>query len=384
MTRANEELYAGVNDIKILYNKTMIPLELLKRKIYKVMKKIQKIAAPALIGLAIAGNAFSGDACTRVLYKGLDSLYVVARSLDWKTPIPTNLYVYPKGMEKVSSDQPNHIKWTSKYGAVYAVGYDGGVTEGMNEKGLVVNGLFCKGTVYNNTQTDDRPMMSLSVFVAYLLDMNETVDEVREVLERHDFQIQGATFDGGTVSALHWGVTDATGKSIIFEFVNGDIQIHDMGDYRAMTNDPTWPDMIAIIDYWEKIGGKNMLPGTVTSPDRCVRANYFAHHVKPVAEQGLGVSIARSVLMNSCVPYTYEIQGEPNLSSTQWRSYADLRDLCYYFEFVTNTGYYYVDLKKVNLNKGASVMKFDTSKSNDMAGEINKYLEKSNPFTPMW
>lgn len=362
----------------------MIPLELLKRKIYKVMKKIQKIAAPALIGLAIAGNAFSGDACTRVLYKGLDSLYVVARSLDWKTPIPTNLYVYPRGMEKVSSDQPNHIKWTSKYGAVYAVGYDGGVTEGMNEKGLVVNGLFCKGTVYNNTQTDDRPMMSLSVFVAYLLDMNETVDEVREVLERHDFQIQGATFDGGTVSALHWGVTDATGKSIIFEFVNGDIQIHDMGDYRAMTNDPTWPDMIAIIDYWEKIGGKNMLPGTVTSPDRCVRANYFAHHVKPVAEQGLGVSIARSVLMNSCVPYTYEIQGEPNLSSTQWRSYADLRDLCYYFEFVTNTGYYYVDLKKVNLNKGASVMKFDTSKSNDMAGEINKYLEKSNPFTPMW
>ena len=48
------------------------------------------------------------------------------------------------------------VSWTSKYGAVYAVGYDGGVTEGMNEKGLVVNGLFCKGTVYNNSETEKK------------------------------------------------------------------------------------------------------------------------------------------------------------------------------------------------------------------------------------
>ena len=50
-------------------------------------------------------------------------------------------------MVKQSHSMSGAISWTSKYGAVYAVGYDGGVTEGMNEKGLVVNGLFCKGTV---------------------------------------------------------------------------------------------------------------------------------------------------------------------------------------------------------------------------------------------
>lgn len=343
-------------------------------------KTIGALGAAALMALAPA----QGDACSRVLYKGTDNLYVVGRSLDWKTPIPTNLYVYPRGMQKVSSNLDNPLKWTSKYGAVYAVGYDGGVTEGMNEKGLVVSGLFCKGTVYNDSTTTKPYTMSLAVFPAWLLDQCATVGEVRSMLENAQFDIQGATFDGGTVSALHWGVTDATGASIIFEFDHGKISIHDMGDYQAMTNDPQWPAMTAIIDYWNKIGGQHMLPGTVSSPDRCVRANYFAHHVEAVGDADLGVSITRSILVNSCVPYTYLIQGEPNVSSTQWRTYANVRDRRYYFELVTNPGYYYVDLNTLDLKKGAAVLKLDTSKTADLVGNANSRLVKSEPFTPMF
>lgn len=348
------------------------------------MKNIHLALGTVGAAAVMALSPFAGDACTRVLYKGLDDLYIVGRSLDWKTPIPTNIYVYPKGMKKESSNLPNSIKWTSKYGAVYAVGYDGGVTEGMNEKGLSVNGLFCKGTVYNDADNPKGNVMSLSVFVAWLLDLNENVDQVKKALQDADFDIQGATFDGGTVSALHWGVTDAGGNSIIFEFDHGKINIHDMGDYRAMTNDPSWPQMTAIIDYWNKVGGKNFLPGTVTSPDRCVRANYFAHHVEPVADAALGVAIAKSILVNSCVPFTYNIEGEPNLSSTQWRSYSDLRNLRYYFDVVTNPGYYYIDLRQADLRKGAPVLKLDTSDTADLVGNANARLVKSQPFTPMW
>lgn len=347
------------------------------------MKHAKSIIAAGALAASMFYAADSG-ACSRVLYNGLDSLFVVGRSLDWKTPIPTNLYVYPAGITKVSSDAPGAFSWTSKYGAVYAVGYDSGITEGMNEKGLVINGLFCKGTVYNNDETSGRPPMSLAVFVAWLLDMNETTDEVAAVLREHNFSIGGATFDGGTVSTLHWGVTDASGKSIIFEFDHGDIKIYDPGDIRAMTNDPQWPDMVAIINYWEKIGGRNMLPGTVSSPDRCVRANYFMHHVDAVADPSLAVSITRSVLVNSCVPYTYMFEGEPNVSSTQWRSYADLKNKRYYFDIVTNPGYYYIDLSKCDLRKGAHVMKLDTSKETNIVGEANHALKKSAPFTPMY
>ena len=337
-----------------------------------------------MLAASAAMIPFQSDACSRVLYRGLDDIFVVARSLDWKTPIPTNLYVYPSGMEKQSDDAPNAIHWTSKYGAVYAVSYDGGVTEGMNDQGLVVNGLFCKGTVYVNPKTEGRPPMSLAVFVAWLLDLNSSVDECVAALKDQPFTIGGATFDGGTVSALHWGITDSTGKSVIVEFDNGDIRIHNMGDYRAMTNDPQWPAMTAIIDYWDKIGGKNFLPGTVTSPDRCVRANYFAHHVKAVDDPKLAVSIARSILVNSSVPYTYMIEGEPNLSSTQWRSYASPRDLTYGFELVTNPGYYWVDLNQCKLTKGSHVLKLDTSDSASLVGDVTKHFRKSAPFVPMY
>lgn len=349
------------------------------------MKGIKRsLGVAALIAAASVTNPFPADACTRVIYQGEDSIFVVARSLDWKTPIPTNLYVYPRGVHKTSHNLPGALEWTSKYGAVYAVGYDGGITEGMNEKGLVINGLFCKGTVYENDSTRNRPPMSLAMFVAWLLDNNATTDECVEVLRKHDFNISGATFDGGTVSALHWGITDVTGKTAILEFDNGDIRIYEPGDILAMTNDPQWPSMKAIVQYWEGVGGRNMLPGTVKSPDRCVRANYFAHNVEAVADPAVAVSIARSILMNASVPYLYSVQGEPNLSSTQWRSYADIKNRRFYFDIVTNLGVYYIDLNKCDLRKGASVLKLDTSRHTDLAGEANKWLEKNKGFNPMY
>lgn len=343
------------------------------------------------MAIAAIGGTQRADACTRVVYTGTAAseapgaqpLRIVGRSLDWKTPIPTNLYVYPRGMAKQGNTLPGSITWTSKYGAVYAVGYDGGVTEGMNEKGLVINGLFCKGTIYNNSSNDNLHPMSMAMFVAWLLDQNATTAEVVKVLSERDFSISGATFDGGTVSALHWGVTDAEGNTAVIEFVDGNINIY-QGDYPVLANDPTFPSMLAINDYWTKVGGANMLPGTVKSPDRFARASYFVNHVEKTSDPDLGFSIVRSIMMNVSVPYHYTVESEPNVSSTQWRSFANINDLRYYFDIVTNPGVYYIDLKKCNLNPGASVMKLDTSRETKIVGEANDHLKAVAPFTPMY
>lgn len=351
------------------------------------MTRLSEIMTKGLISAAVMAGACwqQGDACTRIIYQGNDDLIVIGRSLDWKTPIPTNIYVYPRGMEKQGSDRPGAVTWTSRYGAVYAVGYDGGVTEGMNEKGLSVNGLFCKGTVYDNDATVDRPPMSLAMFPAWLLDMNATTDEVIKVLEKHDFSLSGATFDEGTSSTLHWGVTDASGHSAVIEFDHGEIKIYEgTTDMHAMTNDPTWPQMQAIVDYWEKIGGVHALPGTVSSPDRCVRANFFVTHVEKTGDADLGVSIARSVLFNCCVPYSYTVEGEPNVSSTQWRSFSNLRDLRYYFDLAVANGLYYIDLNKCDFRPGAPVMKIVTADMLNACGDQTSMLRPASPFTPMY
>lgn len=350
----------------------------------RINKTMMAVCAASIAACAAFISSPEASACTRVVYEGDSSLIVVGRSLDWKTPIPTNLYVYPRGIEKVGNTTPGAVRWTSRYGAVYAVGYDGGVTEGMNEKGLVVNGLFCKGTIYENKDTQGRPDMSLSVFVAWLLDMNATTSEVVETLRKRDFSISGATFDGGTASTLHWGITDSEGHNAIVEFDHGELNIYEGDSLRILTNDPTYPQMRAINTYWEGVGGRNMLPGTVKSPDRFARASYFDKHVKRTADSDLGFAITRSIMATVSVPYTYTIESEPNISSTQWRSYSNIRDRRYYFDIVTNPGVIYIDLGKCNLRKGADVMKLDTSRLHEAVGEANSMMVKSNPFTPMY
>lgn len=352
--------------------------------IIRIMNRLITLFLTAVAGFTGIAGGNSANACSRVLYVGNDSLRIVGRSLDWRTPIPTNIYVYPRGMEKTGNSLPGSVTWTSKYGAVYAVSYDGGVTEGMNEKGLVVNGLFCVGSVYTNDQTAGRPPMSLAMFPAWLLDTCADTDDVIALVKAHNYNLTGADFDNGTTSALHWGVTDATGHSAIIEFDHGKVNVYEGQDLPVLTNDPGFPEMNAINDYWKKVGGTNMLPGTVRSSDRFVRASFFDNVVEKTGDADLGLAITRSILVNVSVPYTYKIDPSKEVSSTQWRSFANIRDLRYYFDVVTNLGVFYIDLHKTDLRKGAPVMKLDVSKSENYIGDVTRHMFRTKPFTPMY
>ncbi len=348
--------------------------------------KIFKTAASAL-ALLLAGNMAS-DACTRVVFLGdsTTNYVMVGRTLDWRTPIPTNLYVYPAGVQKQSMPDGPMLTWTSKYGSVVAVGYDGGVTEGMNERGLSMNGLFCKGTIYKeSTGKDDKtPVVSLSMLVSFFLDNFSTVDEVSDWLANNQFAIFGKTFDGGTVSALHWGLTDVTGTSMYMEYVDGQLTLHKSRSLQVLTNDPPLPQMLAINDYWTKVGGVNMLPGTVRSSDRFARASFFISHVPTNADYSSSLAALSSIMGTVSVPYGYEIEGEPNVSSTQWRSISDLTGQKYYFKFAYSTADFWIDLSTLQLTPGKPILKLDTTKYQELSGCVNKHLKVSPGFTPMW
>ena len=354
----------------------------------KISRKILPALVAGAMGLSIASP--EADACSRVVYLGdNDSIIMVGRTLDWRTPIPTNLYVYPAGVAKQSMPSGQMLRWNSKYGSVVAVGYDGGVTEGMNEKGLVMNGLFCKGSIYRTVSDSvpaDRyvPVMSMSMFVSFFLDNFATVDQVDTWLSGHDFAIAGKTFDGGTVSLLHWALTDTTGETLVMEYVDGKLTTHRGRDLQVLTNDPPMPEMLAINKYWQQVGGVNFLPGGVRSTDRFVRADFFIHHVPTTATYDNALAELNSIMANVSVPYGYEIQGEPNVSSTQWRSIADATGGRYYFRFADNIGDFYIDLGTLRLNPGAPILKLDTSDHQAVLGNANSHLKESKGFTPMW
>lgn len=345
--------------------------------------KLLRILASAAVALGVWAVA---DACSRVVYQGDKNIVLVGRTLDWRTPIPTNVYVYPQGVTKESMPSGPRLKWTSKYATVLAVGYDGGVTEGMNERGLVMNGLFCKGTIYREAMPDDTktPVVSLAMIVSYFVDNFATVDEVDKWLQANDFAIYGKTFDGGTVSTLHWAITDTTGETLLMEYQNGKLNTYRGKQYKVLTNDPPMPQMEAIEQYWDKVGGVNMLPGTVRSSDRFVRASFFISHVPTDFDYDNALGCLESIMGTVSVPLGYELPGEPNVSSTQWRSVADCTGGKYYFHIASAPGDFWIDLGRLELHPGAPILKFDTAKHKGYIGCANKDLEKSNGFTPMW
>ena len=129
-----------------------------------------------LCAAALAVFPPQAEACTRAVYLGPDGMTVTGRTMDWREDPLTNLYIFPRGVVRRGANTDKTVFWTSKYGSLSAAGYDIGITDGMNEAGLVANLLFLPESVYERPG-DTRPVMGLSVWTQYVLDNFATVDE---------------------------------------------------------------------------------------------------------------------------------------------------------------------------------------------------------------
>jgi choloylglycine hydrolase len=166
------------------------------------------------------------------------------------------------------------------------------------------------------------------------------------------------------------------------EYDNGKLNTYISDSLKVLTNDPQLPQMQAIEKYWDGVGGNNMLPGTVRSADRFVRASYFVNHVPQIGDEQLAFAELNSIINNVAVPFGYEVAGMPNLSSTQWRSISDIKRRIYYFSFAESKGYFWIDLNNISDNE--HILKLDTSQSLNVLGDVSSTLQISTGFKPMW
>lgn len=172
----------------------------------------------------------------------------------------------------------------------------------MNEAGLVANLLFLPESVYERPG-DTRPVMGLSIWTQYVLDNFATVDEAVAELSKEKFRIDAPDLPNGVKSRLHLAISDASGDSAIFEYVDGRLSVHHGREYQVMTNSPFYDRQLAILDYWQQIGGLTMLPGTNRAPDRFVRASFYINAVVKSADPKVAVPAVMSVMRNVSVPY---------------------------------------------------------------------------------
>ena len=172
------------------------------------MKK--NLAGVVLLLAAVSlGSIQQVEACTRAVYIGPGQMVVTGRTMDWKEDLHSNLYVFPRGIQRTGHNKEKTLNWTSKYGSVIAAGYDIGTCDGMNEKGLVASLLFLPETIYS-LPGDTRPAMGISIWTQYVLDNFATVREAVDELKKETFRIDAPRLPNGSESTLHLAITDET------------------------------------------------------------------------------------------------------------------------------------------------------------------------------
>jgi choloylglycine hydrolase len=322
-------------------------------------------------------------ACTRVVYHGANGEVITARSMDWKIDIGTNLWILPRGMKRNGETGPNSLPWTSKYGSVIASGYDISTTDGMNEKGLVVNLLWLAESEYPKFD-GSKPGLAISLWAQYILDNYATVTEAVDALEREPLLVATAQVPGEErLANLHMSISDSSGDSAVVEYVKGKQVIHHGRQYQVMTNSPTYDEQLALDSYWKEIGGTVMLPGTNRAADRFARASFYINAISKDEDPDVAVASVFSVIRNASVPFGITTPDQPNISSTRWRTVADQKRLVYFFESALTPNVFWVNLKDIDFSpETGKAMKLDLGKDqrNTYSGNATKVFKEAKPF----
>ncbi|WP_132313383.1 linear amide C-N hydrolase [Martelella mediterranea] len=323
------------------------------------------------------------DACTRVVYHGPEDRILTARSMDWSLPMLSNLWVFPRGMERNGEAGENSLTWTSKYGSMIVSGYDFSTVDGMNEAGLVANMLWLVASEYPEND-GSRPEISLSIWAQYFLDNYGSVAEAVADMEANPFDVVTADVPDqpGRLAKVHLSLSDASGDSAILEWLDGELVIHHGPQYRTMTNDPPYDQQLAIKRYWQDVNPRESLPGTTRSPDRFTRADTYIDMVVQSDEPRIAAAAAMSVIRNASVPYGINTPDAPNLSTTRWRVVADHKDKLFYVESAISPNLFWVDLNNLDFSAEAGVRMLDLGV--DMvklkSGEVSAEFKPAEPF----
>lgn len=340
----------------------------------------------ALAGAALFAAAFPSvpaDACTRAVYFGADGQVLTARSMDWNTDVGTNLWIFPRGMQRSGEAGPDPVRWISRYGSVIASGYDISTTDGMNEAGLVANVLWLVESEYP-PRDPTRPQLTIAAWAQYALDNFSTVQEAVDALGSESFAIVTDAVPGQQrLATLHLALSDASGDSAIFEYLGGRLVIHHGRSFQVMTNSPAYDKQLAMDAYWQQIGGTTMLPGTNRSADRFARASFYINAIPKFPDPNAAVAGVFSVIRNVSVPFGITTPNEPNISSTRWRTVADQKRLLYFFESAVTPNTFWVDLKRIDFSAGTGrvrMLDLGPNQSNVHAGDTTDAFVDAKPF----
>ena len=281
-------------------------------------------------------------------------------------------------------------------------------TDGMNEAGLNAGALFFPGFAkYQEVKADELATTVSNVDLVnyilsnfnYILSNFKTVDEVRQAMPKIRV-VRNAEIEKefGTPLPLHHIVSDATGASIVIEYIDGQLSVTD-NKVGAMTNSPGYdwhllnlrnyanlqpqaaaPRTIDGVSLAPFGAGSGMLglPGDFTPPSRFVRAVAFVNTMIPAKDAAEAVNAASVMLNNFDIPKGLVREGASpedfHLGYTQWSVIADMSHKVYYYWTMYDRRMRSVDLSKLDFGgKAISSFPLDKVRTEDI-------LDRSSDF----
>ena len=178
-----------------------------------------------------------------------DGTVIAGRTMEWAFDMKWELVALPKGTQidisapstlnlpetKLSSDYP--------FVALAPAILRGppAFLEGQNEAGLGMSGNFLPGvTEYQTVTAQDKHYVSILNFGGLALGMFGSVKELRTKLPKYKVWFDPNEIKGlPTPPWLHFVFTDSSGESIVIEFIQGRVVIHD-NTANVLTNSPTY------------------------------------------------------------------------------------------------------------------------------------------------
>lgn len=341
------------------------------------MKRYMK--SLVLMGI-MAATAFcpsTTSACTGITIKPKDGSVIFGRTLEFAQELHSNIIVVPRNLNFVGTapGQKRGLNWTTQYGFVGMNAFGLPIiADGVNEKGLHVGIFYFPGYAGFQTVTEKDVAHTISPqqVPLYLLSNCVTVDDVIKKIKQ--VKVGKVVLEQlGGIPPFHYIATDASGKTIVLEYVKGELNIHqnplgvftnaptfdwhltNLGNYVDVT-DTNRPELSVDdlkIKGFGKVAGMFGLPGNFTPPSRFVRATAFSLSALPVQTSLEGVLQTFHILNQFDIPKgaVRGLQkGKPAVDYTLWTAVTDLTNLRYYFRTYQDSTIRMINLNCVDLD----------------------------------
>ena len=332
--------------------------------------------------------------CTSFVIKAQDGSPLYGRTMEWGGfDLNSELVLVPRGHSFVSalSSEKQGMSWKNQFGFIAINAANLPVAaDGMNETGLTVGVLYMPVFAQYQEMVEGKEVVSLANtdLAAYVLGQFDLVEDIKAALPKlrviHNDDIVKAF---GAPVPLHWIISDKTGSSIVVEYIDGELHLHD-SKIGVMTNSPGYDwHLLNLRNYANlqaqditgprEINGVNLapfgvgsgmlgLPGDITPPSRFVRAVAYVHTLLPFPDAESGVPEVARVLHNFDIPLGLVRggmhKGKMAVGQTQWTVIGDIRNRCYYYWTEHNRRMRVVDLSKLDFG-GSNVQAIPLDKA---------------------